>query len=210
MISKLEQQIYNNHLVISRRSLDKPFRVRKQFEDLKEDKVMLLQKLSKFFLSYPHISQDDFFSAPYKLWNNDTNYDLEFFTTPKAKKAYSQYIKAKEFEDPDTEESLRRLIDGLKFVYDFCKTKSLTFLEYQLYIEETLPCFVTHLKDHKINFYVLHALEFSKINIETRVLDFIFGDFYQTFQKTKNKFYTSKKMKTLAKQAKEKLTIKLK
>jgi len=66
-----------------------------------------------------------------------------------------------------------------------------------------------HLKNHNTNFYVLHALGVSKIKVETRILDFMFADFDITFQKTRNKFATSQKMKKLAKQAMEKLEIKL-
>jgi hypothetical protein len=61
------------------------------------------------------------------------------------------------------------------------------------------------LKNHKINYYTLHALTFQRPQIESRILNFIFPEFYEVFQKTKNKFFTSQKMKEFAKQAKQKL-----
>ena len=45
----------------------------------------------------------------------------------------------------------------------------------------------------------------SKIEVENRILDFIFSDFWITFQKTKNKFYLSKKMKEFSKLATNKI-----
>jgi hypothetical protein len=210
MISKFQQKIYNDHLAISRKMRDKPFKIRKDFSNLEENKVMYLQKLEKMFLSYPSIKTDDFFSAPYVIFEDDDYFDLEFFLTSKAKKAYSQYMKKIEMDDPDSEDSLKRLVDSLKFIKNFCKEKALTLETYPLYISDSLPNIIDHLKNHHINMYALHALGVSKIEVENRILDFIFSDFWITFQKTKNKFYLSKKMKELSKQAIDKLKKQLK
>lgn len=205
MITDLEKRIYNSHLANSRKAQNKPFRLRQKFDDLDENKVATLQKLSRFFLSYENINVDDFFMAPHKIWPDESHHPLEFYTTQKAKKVYSQYMKEREVSDPDTQENLDRLKEGLKFIYKFCREKGLTFQNYMTYKEDALPCVVDHLKNHKINFYVLHALGSPKLDVEPRMLDFIFGDFYQTFQKTKNKFYSSKKMKDIAKTIIQKL-----
>ena len=81
----------------------------------------------------------------------------------------------------------------------------MTLKDYPLYIEGNLPCIIDHLKNHNINMYALHSLDVTKIGVETRILDFIFSDFWSTFQKTKNKFYLSKKMKEFSKQATNKI-----
>jgi hypothetical protein len=60
---------------------------------------------------------------------------------------------------------------------------------------------IDHLKNHHINMYALHSLGVSKIEVENRILDFIFSDFWITFQKTKNKFHLSKKMKEFSHKA---------
>lgn len=209
-LTESQKRIYNTHLSVSRGLQGKPFKYRKNFEKLEERTAQLLKKLDTFFKTYDHIDQRDFFTAPYKIYPDSSYYDLEYFSTRKAIKAYSQYIKTLELLDPDNSESLIRLKDGLVFVYNFCKEKGLTMDQYELYIEETLPCYIEHLKMHKINYYTLHALTFSAPKIESRVLDFIFGDFYTTFQKTKNKFFTSKKMKEFSKEATKRLNNKLK
>lgn len=204
-MDNFQKKIYNNHLAISRKMRDKPFRIRKNFDDFDSEKMVWVDKLSKMFNSYPNINIDLFFEAPYHLYQDVEYFDLEYFTTQKAKKDYTQYVQQIQLMSPDSEDSLKRLIGGLKFVSNFCKENGLTLKEYVAYSEKNIPSVLEHLKSHKINFYVLHALEVSKINIENRILDFMFNDFWKTFQKTKNMYYGSTKMKTLAKKAIEKL-----
>jgi hypothetical protein len=185
---------------------DKPFRIRKDFSDMDQTKLDRLASLERFFNSYNNIKIDDYFSAPYVIFEDDDYFDLDFYLTSKAKKAYSQYMKKIEMDDPDSESSLNRMVDSLKFVKNFCREKNLTLKEYPLYIEGALPTMIDHLKNHHINMYALHALGVSKIEVENRILDFIFSDFWITFQKTKNKFYLSKKMKEFSKQAIDKIS----
>ena len=209
MVSEFEKQIYNTHLVVSRKAKGEAFKIRKDFSDLEEDKVVALQKLSRLFNTYSNLIQEDFFMAPHKIYNDEVYYPLEFYTKPKAIKCYTDYVKKLEIQDPDSPDSLRRLAESLKFVVKYCIENNLQLSDYELNIEGTMPCFVEHLKSHKINYYTLHVLTFQKPKIESRILEFVFPDFYQTFQITKNKFFTSKKMKEFAKQAISKLETKL-
>lgn len=210
MISEFQKQIYNNHLVSSRKAKGEAFKIKKDFTNLEDDKVISLEKLSRLFNSYPNVLQEDFFMAPHKIYTDVDYYPLEFYTKPKAIKCYSDYVKQLELQDPDSSDSLKRLAESLKFIVKYCVENSLQLSDYELNIEGTMPCFVQHLKDHKINYYTLHALTFQNPKLESEILEFIFPDFYSVFQKTKNKFYTSKKMKEFAKQAKTKLNNKLK
>jgi hypothetical protein len=203
MISEFQKQIYNNHLVSSRKAKGEAFKIKKDFTNLEGDKVMALEKLEKLFNSYPNLIQEDFFMAPHKIYPDYEYYSLEFYTKQKAIKCYTDYVKQLEIQDPDSPDSLRRLADSLKFVIRYCIENNLQLSDYELNIEGTMPCFVEHLKTHKINYYTLHALTFKKPKVESRILEFVFPDFYQTFQITKNKFFASKKMKEFAKQAKE-------
>lgn len=209
VISEFEKQIYNNHLVASRKAKGEAFKIKKDFSNLEEDKVISLQKLSKFFKNYSNIIQEDFFMAPHKIYPDDAYYSLDFYTTPKAIKCYTQYVKQLEIQDPDSPDSLKRLAESLKFVARYCVENDLQLSDYEVNIEKSMPCFVQHLKDHKINYYTLHSLTFKKPQIESRILDFIFPDFYEVFQKTKNKFFSSRKMKDFAKQAKVKIETKI-
>ena len=209
MITEFEKQIYNNHLVASRKAKGEAFKIKKDFSNLEEDKIISLQKLSRLFNTYPNLIQEDFFMAPYKIYPDETYYPLDFYTKPKAIKCYTQYVKQLELQDADSPDSLRRLAESLKFVVKYCIENNLQLSEYEVNIEKSMPCFIKHLKEHKINYYTLHALTFKKPQIESRILDFLFPDFYEVFQKTKNKFFSSKKMKEFAKQAIQKLENKL-
>ncbi len=200
-----KQRIYNDHLATSRSMRDKPFRIRKNFENFDKDKEIYLDRLNKFFGSYPNIDIKEYFSAPYYLYDDVDYFDLEYFTTQKAKKDYAQYMKQLELMAPDSEQSLKRLIQGFKFISKFCKERDLTLQDYMSFSEKNIPSVLEHLKNHDINFYVIHALGITKFDIENRILEFMFKDFWKTFQKTKNMFYASTKMKKLAKQAIQKL-----
>jgi hypothetical protein len=196
---------------VSRRIKGQPFKIKKDFTNLEEDKLVSLQKLSKLFNDYPNLKQEEFFEAPYKVYpDEDIYYPLDFYTRPKAIKCYTQYMKELEMTNPDSEQSLKRLIASLSFVAKYCKEKGIDLDQYESFEEGTLPCFVEHLKHHNINYYTLHALTFRKPAIESRILDFVFPDFYRIFQITRASFYNSSKMKEVSKKAILKITEKLK
>lgn len=211
MITDLEKTIYNSHLATSRKVQKKPFKIKKNFDDLDENKTVILQKLSRFFDEYKNLNIDAFFLAPHKVYEESDYYPLDFYLTRKAIRCYTQYVKQLEIQDPDHPESLDRLKKSLKFIFGYCKENGLTFSEYPLHLEPeaNLPAFIGHLKNHQINFYTLHSLNLSQPKIDSRTLDFIFNNFYTTFQTTKNKFQYSKKMKEFSKLAILKLTQKL-
>lgn len=211
MITDLEKKIYNSHLSTSRKVQNKPFKVKKNFDDLDDTKTVILQKLSRFFNEYKNLDIDTFFLAPHKVYEESEYHPLDFYLTRKAISCYTQYVKQLEAQDPDHPDSLERLKNSLKFIFSFCKENGLTFTQYPLHLEPraNLPAFIGHLKNHQINFYTLHALNFSQPKIDSRTLDFIFNNFYTTFQQTKNKFQFSKKMKEFSKLAINKLIKKL-
>ena len=193
----------------SRKARSEPFKIKKDFSNLDEDKIPFLEKLGRFFHSYPNINQEDFFMAPHKVYPDPDHYSLDFYTGQRAIKCYAQYMKMLDVQDPDSDDSLSRLQTSLRFIFKYCEEKGLTLGDYSVYMEESIPVMVKHLKEHKINFYAIHALTFPLPKIESRILDFMFSDFFGTFQKTKNKFFASKKMKDFSKLAKIKIENKL-
>jgi len=211
MISELQKYIYNIHLAVTRRSQNLPYKLKKDFSNISEDVEVELTKLATFFEKHKHIDIEDFFKAPFKIHSDETYLELNFFNSLKAVKCYSTYMKLLETEDPDSSESLIRLQKSLKFVMDFCKEHGISLEEYVSFLNEgdTLPAYINHLKIHNINFYTLHTLTFPKPDVESDILNFIFGDFWKTFQTTRNKYQCSKRMKIFGEQAKTKLTTKL-
>jgi hypothetical protein len=209
-INDNQKRIYNSHLAISRKVKNLPFKQKQNFDNLDENKLIILNKLEKFFNSNKNVDIDYFFIAPYKIFPDDTYYTLEYYITLKAITCYTNYMKAISAEDPDSSESLMRFSNSLKFIFSFCKENNISLEEYRTYSIGTLPSFIEHLKNHKINYYTLHALTFSKIDVDSDILNFAFGDFWKTFQITRNKFQSSKKIKTFGKQAIDKINQNLK
>lgn len=207
MISHLEQEIYNTHLKTYRLAKGEPYSLRKDFSKLDEEKIIPLQKLSKFFTNYPNVDMIDFFRAPYSIYGNEQYYDLDFFTKPKALSIYTQYKKQIEMQDPDNLDTLKRLKSGIEFILNFCKEQNISVRDYEKYQTNSIPCYLDHLKNHKINFYALHCLTFGTPLVESKILEFMFSDYYGTFRKTRNKYYASKKMKEFGKKLREKLKL---
>lgn len=145
----------------------------------------------KFFEKYPNIDREEFLkSIPITL-----NVSLE-----EAIPFYVARMKFLETKDPDDEHILTRTEKAIQFVFDFCKENDLTVKDYLSYCPQSMPCWVEHLKNHKINFYTLHVLTLSKPDVESELLEFVIPNFYLTFQKTKNKYYHSKIAKEKFKQ----------
>lgn len=212
MISKKEEQIYNTHLYTSRSIKNKPTRFRSNFNNLDSKDEVCLKKLSKFFYSYKHINLQDWFISPYKVYGNSEDYyDLHFFTTRKALKCYTMFMKRRETQDPDSEESIAHIKTCLSFVYSYCKDNNLTLDEYKTSVEGSMPTILVHLKEHKITFYMLHLLEVDAIikTVETSILDFIVSDFWNTYSQTKVKFVNSKQLKQKAKKGRRLVETKL-
>jgi hypothetical protein len=212
MISKKEEQIYNSHLYTSRSVKNKPTRFRNNFDNLADKDVVYLKKLSKFFYNYKHINLQDWFMAPYKIYTGENEYyDLHFYTTRKALKCYTMYIKQQETEDPDSDDVSKRMKECLAFVYRYCVENNMTLDQYKQSRIENLPTIVVHLKEHKINFYTLHLLEVDAIikTVETAILNFIVGDFWNTFSQTRVKFANSNYLKQKTRKAKKQIQQKL-
>lgn len=210
MINNYQKNIYNNHLVASRKSLGKPFRIKKDFTKTTQEVEDQLNRLEKFFQTYQHIDQEDFFFAPFKVYPDETYYPLEYFLTRKAISTYTLYMKELEEGDPDSPVSLQRLVKSLNYVIKYCRDNDISLDDYEYHTKAKLPEYITHLKEHKINFNTIHVLQFQKPKIQSDILDFFFKDFYITFQKTKNSYFASKKMKEFGRLAKIKLNATLK
>jgi len=154
-----------------------------------------MNRFESLLKKYPNINQEYFFAAipPWEIEEKE------------AIKLYVEYVKSLILDDPDKDESIERLKSGLKYVFKFCKERGLTFSDYLTYSEHSQPCWVTHLKNHQIDFHTLHALQMSKPVLDYELLEFVIPNFSLNFQKTRQKFYTSKRMKEFGKKAKEKL-----
>ena len=93
-ITELEKLLYNKHLATSRKLKNKPFKLKGDFSDvIKTDKAKYLKRISVLFKKHPEIDPDVFFSAPYKLYPDVEYFGLDYFSTMRAIKAYTNYKK---------------------------------------------------------------------------------------------------------------------
>ena len=96
MVTELEKRIYNCWLAHTGKRNNRPFRMRKQwkgFEDKKE--YIIVKKLANMFIRYDNIDIDDFFDAPYEVYNDTTPHQFQFYTTMKVMTVYKIYCKKK-------------------------------------------------------------------------------------------------------------------
>jgi hypothetical protein len=196
-LSKVEQQIYNTHLRVSRQQQNKPFKLRKDFSNIEEKHLVTVKKLFLFFKKHNHIKIDDFFIAPYKIYKDESYFDIEYYTTLKAVKAYSLYQNTKLYEEPDSENQLNNIAESLKFIYTFCKQKDLNVDGYTSLASGAIPDCIVHLKEHKVN--MLTLLGFSSFyntlkQVDAETLKFILGnEVYNQIEISKTKLFASKK-----------------
>ena len=200
-LTDFEQHIYNIHLRISRSRKDLPFKYRKDFSSLNDIYVNSLKKIAIFLVKFPHIKLEDFIKAPYDIYGDQDHFELDYYTTLKATKAYTLFIKKRESLDPDNEEQLRNIIDSLKHISQFCKEQEIDFSNYIEHYTGSNASYILHLKEHRVNVYSLFGFptfERSIRNIDPDMLNFILGeDFLNNLSKFRLKFFASKKAKMI-------------
>ena len=200
-LTEFEKHIYNTHLRISRGRKGLPFKYRKEFSYLLDNITNNLKKISIFLFKFQHIKLEDFIRAPYEIYSDQEHFDLDYYTTLKATKAYTLLMKRIKMLDPDNTEQLQNIIESLKFISIFCNEKNIdisNFIEHQT---GNTPSYILHLKEHRVNVYSLFGFENFERNIralDPELLRFILGDdFLNNLSKFRLKFFASKKAKIL-------------
>ncbi len=197
MISEKEKIIYNSFLYTQRTSQNKPFRPRQNFDKITGTEEASIKKLFLLLSKYKHINYNDYFIAPYKVYGKDNYFELSFYNTTRALKCYTMYMKEKELSDPDHPETLKSSKECLRFIHQYCTQEKITLSEYKNAIEGTMPMVLQHLREHKINFYIIHSLnvEAKLKQIDNQLLDFIVKDYNQISSATRTKLAASKLLK---------------
>lgn len=95
MCTNLEKTIYNEHLKESRKSKNKPYKIRKDFSKISEQTELVLKRLSSLFEKHKEINISDFFRAPYSVYSDSESFPLKFYTTQKAISIYKIYMESK-------------------------------------------------------------------------------------------------------------------
>lgn len=190
------EDIYNTYLRIQRTKKNLPFKLRKDFSDIQShESYATLLKLENFFKRNNYVNLNDFFSAPYEFYKDEKHFDLDFYLTQKAVKIYSLYQKKKLFLDPDSDIQIQCALDGLKFIYKFCKNNNLQLKDYLNHMTNGMHTVFVHLKEKNVTIYNTLAFDNfqSIVNKENyQVLEFMLGEIISHLPIFRTKFYSSK------------------
>lgn len=157
MITEPQKRIYNYYLRSFRINNGNPFRPKKKFDDLKEEKLNQLIKLEKFFCNFPHLFNADFFDAPYKLYQDDKKYyGLDFFASNKGLSTCINYHKFLQQTIPDNQ--LDYIKASLKFIANFCIEKNISLSSYVDFKSVAQNDCLKHLKEHAISWYLVFCI----------------------------------------------------
>jgi hypothetical protein len=207
----LTEKIYNTFLRISRSRQGKPFKYRKNFTDFETDKNYLpVVRLKGFFTRNSQIKIEDFFLAPYIVFEKETDafYDLNFYNSLQAIKVYSIYNRKIMQEDVDHEFQLKKIQEGIIFIKNFCLNKNITLANYLNYKTDKINDFLIHLRDKQILIYnVLPLKNFDTIirTYDFELLSFILGDLASRISFYRTKFLSSSKAKHLSSEGLKKI-----
>lgn len=196
--------LYNTYLRISRSRQNKPFKLRQNWDGFESSENYLqLLKLKNFFDRNVVVNIEDFFTAPYEVYEEDSFYDLYYYSTLSAIKVYNIYCSIKNNLDPDTDIQLESILRGLKFIKKYCIGKKINLIDYLSYKEKDsiMNSFVIHLKEKNISIYNLFPFKnFEKVygKLDHYALKFILGDVATKIPIYRGKFYGSTKGKKLS------------
>lgn len=201
-LSQQEKFIYNKFLATTRSIQNKPFKLRKQFENIDDLTSVCLKKLSLFFNRFKHVDIDKFFRAPWEMYIDKGNFDLKFYTTQRALKVYTLYIQRQAMRKPDTEEQLYDIKQSLKYIYRFCNNTNITIDDYMSHKTGDVYTFMLHLKEHKVNIYTLFGFsnfESKMKQLDTDYLKFMLGDLAVNLSEFRTNYITSNHAKNFIK-----------
>lgn len=204
-MTQLEKNIYNTYLKTIRSSQNKPYKFRKNFQDFENNEnYTRIKKIANLLVKCPHILLDDYFVAPYKIYeiDEDSVYTLDFYASMKALGCYKKYMLQKELSDPDEEHQIEFIKRSFQFILKYCSENQITFDEYLHYKTGFTHEWMKHYAEKKIS--LLCLLEFDFIydiimGIEEEHRKILLGDLDNRFYTIKGKYLKSVKAKKIVK-----------
>jgi len=132
-MTKFQQLIYNLHMMAYRKSQDKPYKFRANFDGFQEEKpedFVALLKLEKLFKSTPRLNPHLYFVAPYRIYPDAGFLNLQYFLGAKAIKAYTVFVNQLKQSDPDDKDQIEYILSSLKTLKDYCIENNVTLKGY--------------------------------------------------------------------------------
>lgn len=155
-LSENKKKIYNLYLKAYRQNNDKPFRTKKNFSDIQKNDSLIanLTKIESIFLKYPAFFSQNYFDAPYKIYNDEKKYyPLSFYSSQKGINSCISYLNWLRDSDPETQ--FEHFKNSFKFVANFCVEKGINLEDYVNYCSVSQNDCLLHLKQHKISWYLV-------------------------------------------------------
>lgn len=209
MITNVEKNLYNTYLRVSRTSKNKPFSYRKDFTDMDESTLLHLTRISNLLFKYPHISPEDYFLAPYKVYPNAEHFTIAYYAGMGAVEAFTIYMKQIQEMPPDSDEQLNFIKKSLRFIGTFCIKEKISIKDYPKYKTGITYDWMKHIKKHEISVYAI--MEFSEISdiiqsAEEDEKELFLGDVGKYFFGYKSKYIQSKLAKQLMREGLAKIS----
>lgn len=203
MITNLEKSLYNTYLRVSRTAENKPFTFRKDFSDMDDSVILTLKRISNLFIKYPHITPDDYFLAPYKVYPNADHFMLDYYAGMGAINSYSLYMKQIQELPPDNDIQLEFIKKSLKYIGSYCIKNNIALEQYITRKTGLTYDWMKQVKKHEISIYVL--MEFPEINniiegVPDDERELFLGDLGKYYIGYKSKYIQSKIAKQLVKE----------
>ena len=204
-----EKRLYNLYLSTSRSSRNKPFKIREDFDGFdKTPEYNLITKISYFFNKFPQIKPEIYFKAPFIIYPDQEYIPLEYFTTQKAIKAYSVYMKQKEEESPDSDDHLEFIRNSLRYIGIFCAKEKIPVNDYLVHKSGITYTWMQHFRRRDICIYSLFELPNLIESIQSIPEDeksLLLGGIGKDIYSYKQRYMMSNKAKVLVKDGTKKI-----
>ena len=191
-MTEVEKIIYNNFLEVSKKVNNKPVKYRKNFDNFPDENYIIVSKLSNFFYKFKHLKIKDFVY--------DENYfDLKFYLSPKAIKAYTLYNDKFLLNNPDNVNTLSKMQESIKFIYNYCKENNINIKDYLAVKEGEYNVFMKHIKNRDVIIFILFAFNnFEKVvrSIDTDIKT-MYSSNFSRLNYIRTKYYSSSKAKKI-------------
>jgi len=211
-VTEFEQHIYNTHLKISRTRRNLPFKYRKDFSTVDPQTLNYLKKIAIFLTKHNHININDFLVAPFKIYPDESFFNLDYYTTLKATKAYTLYQQKLLTLSPDSREQLENIKASLIFISHFCRDNNISVSRYIEHKTNNTFSFLLHLKEHRVNVYCLFGFtDFDRTirTVDSDLLSFIIGsDLIVNLPTLRTKYLNSTKARKFVELGIQKITLK--
>lgn len=160
-----KEDIYNTWLKVTARYNNRPYKKRVNFDTLKEDDKVSLDKLYRIFNNFPGLNMERYFSAGYELYGNDFEDGKAFiplcgFATAVALKNYTIFSNSLSDKKMTDKSVMQDILNGFLYIKSKCENNSWKLSHYIGSCDDKLTYeWILDYADHKISPYNIVAFD---------------------------------------------------